>query len=352
MRSTASIIFVAVGLAACHAPSLPGPARKSDHFDGTRFFNPDGDQGSGGEQRKSWFQLLHDLIFPPDHSWPQVPVTPTRPVPRVPGTAMRVTWIGHSTVLVQTQGLNILTDPVWTQRAAPEKYFGIRRVRQPGVRFDDLPKIDVVLLSHDHYDHLDTHVLRKLWRRDRPLILGGIGMDRLLAYYGVTALARDWRQSVAVRPGIRVVLTRAHHWSAHRFDDHDRVLWTGFVVVLPGGNLYYAGDTGPGDMRWAREATAYGPVRMALLPIGAFHFAGRPSGNHIGPADAVRAFQQLRAGYALGVHWGTFELTNEGIDQPPRALAQALHSAGIDRQRFRVTEVGQVWDIPAVPQAR
>jgi L-ascorbate metabolism protein UlaG (beta-lactamase superfamily) len=349
MLSLRSVLLsAALALAGCGQP-IPGPLPKSDHFDGQHFFNPDGDQGSGGEQKKSKIELLRELLYPPDHSWPaHVVVTQTRPTAHIDGQAMRSTWIGHSTVLVQTQGLNILTDPVWAERAAPVQWAGVKRVREPGVRFDDLPHIDLVLISHDHYDHLDTDILHKLWKRDRPLIVAGLGMDRLLAHYGIPAVARDWGQSVPVREGVAVILDRVHHWSAHRFDAHDQTLWTGFTVTLPGGNLYYAGDTGPGDMRWALEASRTGPVRLALLPIGAYHFHGKVSGNHIGPQDAVKAFTQLHASYGLGVHWGTFELTNEAIDEPPRVLSLALKTAQIAPDRFRATQVGQGWDVPAM----
>jgi L-ascorbate metabolism protein UlaG (beta-lactamase superfamily) len=191
-----------------------------------------------------------------------VPITPSRPPARVDGNAMLVTWIGHSTVLIQTQGLNILTDPVWAERASPINFLGVKRVREPGVALADLPRLDLVLLSHDHYDHLDTDTLGKLWRRDHPWIITGLGNDLLLKRYHVHAVARDWGQRFTLRPGVDVILDRAHHWSEHGIGDHDRTLWTGFTITLPGGNLYFAGDTGPGDMRWAIEAARAGPVRL------------------------------------------------------------------------------------------
>ncbi|MDB5736427.1 MAG: hypothetical protein JWO65_95 [Sphingomonas bacterium] len=333
-------------LAACSAPIFyHGP--KSDHFDGRHFFNPDGEQGTGGAQHEGAAQYLDDAMFHPRNAWPiSVPIARSVPPPRVDGEAMLVTWIGHSTVLIQTQGLNILTDPVWAQRASPVQFAGPRRVRAPGVRFHSLPKIDLVLLSHDHYDHMDMKVLGKLWRRDRPLIVTGLGNDVRLAAEGINATARDWGQSVPVRPGMTVILDRVHHWSARGEKDRDATLWTGFTVTLPGGNLYFAGDTGAGDMRWALPVVAQGPVRLALLPIGAIHANAVVTGNHIGPAEAVTAFEQLHAGYALGVHWGTFELTNEPIDLPPTLLRQTLAERHIAADRFRVTEAGEQWSIP------
>lgn len=332
-----------LALGACASIDLSHVAR-SDHFDGRRFFNPDGVHGRIGERDQGPVALLEHLFQPPYRSWPRhVPVTPTVPPARVDGSAMRVTWIGHASVLVQTQGLNILTDPVWSKRASPVRFAGVERVRAPGVRLDDLPRIDLVLLSHDHFDHLDIRTLGHLWRRDRPLIVTGLGNDQILARYGIRATARDWGAGVEVRPGISVILDRAHHWSQFRPGDRNRTLWTGFTVTLPGGNLYYAGDTGEGDMHWAVEARRHGPVRFALLPIGAYHFTGGATDNHIGPIQAVTAFEQLGARHALGVHWGTFELTSEAIDQPPRVLAETLAQRRIGPGRFRATEAGEPW---------
>jgi len=336
--------------ASCAKPDFyHGP--KSDHFDGHRFFNPDGEQGTGGAQRESFWQYLRRAGHE-RHKWPQVvPVMPSKPPARVDGQPMLVTWIGHSTVLIQTAGLNILTDPVWAQRASPVKWAGVQRVRQPGVAIDDLPKIDLILLSHDHYDHMDAHALKHIWKRDRPVIVTGLGNDVRLADWGVPAQARDWGGVVHVRPGIDVILERAHHWSARTEDDKDLTLWTAFTVTLPGGNLYYAGDTGPGDMRWTNDVLSHGPVRLAILPIGAIHANGKVTGNHIGPADAVTAFEQLHAGSALGVHWGTFELTDEPIDLPPALLKQALAQEHIAPDRFRATEAGEPWQIPLAPSS-
>lgn len=345
-------VVAALAASGCAVPKIAsGSLPPSDHFDGQRFFNPDGRQGKPGASSKSPLALIKEELESPYRSWPKsVPVTRSRPPARIDGDAMLVTWIGHSTVLVQTQGLNILTDPVWAQRASPVSFVGPRRVREPGVRLRDLPHIDLVLISHDHYDHLDTDTLARLWRRDKPLIVTGLENERLLARYGISAIARDWGQRVAVRPGIEVVIDRAHHWSAHGPGDHDRSLWCGFTVTLPGGNLYYAGDTGPGDMAWAIEARRAGAVRLALLPIGAYHFSGTPTDSHIGPDQAVTAFQQLSAGFALGVHWGTFELTSETIDEPREHLSLALAAAQIDPLRFRAIEAGQVWAIPRLPE--
>ncbi len=275
-----------------------------------------------------------------------MPVEQSVPPRRIEGDAMHVTWIGHSTVLIQTQGLNILLDPVWAWRDSPVQLVGPRRVRKPGVRLAKLPPIDVILISHNHYDHLDIGTLKFLQHRDHATIIAGLGNDTLLAKHGLRAIAGDWGSRIPLRPGIDVILTRAHHWSAHWIDDIDRSLWTGFRITLPGGDLYYAGDTGPGDMSWAAEAKGSAPIRFAILPIGPYKAEGPQTGNHIDPEQAVTAFGTLGATYALGVHWGTFELGTEPIDGPPARLATALAAGRIDPTRFRTIDVGASWDIP------
>jgi L-ascorbate metabolism protein UlaG (beta-lactamase superfamily) len=323
----------------------------SDHFDGEHFYNPDGmvgHQATGEAMRGP--MMFRFLAGSDKQPWPvSVPVTSTKPPARVLGEAMRVTWIGHSTVLVQTQGLNILTDPVWSERASPVSFAGPKRVREPGVPFEDLPHIDLVLLSHNHYDHFDLPTIERLWARDKPRIVTSLGNDTILAGRGVPAVARDWGGQVAIRPGITVIVDRVHHWGSRWGKDRNRALWSGFTVTLPGGNLFFAGDTGPGDMTWPAEAAKHGPVRMALIPVGAFRPRQLMSGNHIGPQEAVQAFRLLGAAYALGVHWGTFQLTTEKIDEPRTFLAAALARAGIAPDRFRTTEAGVQWDVPAMP---
>jgi L-ascorbate metabolism protein UlaG (beta-lactamase superfamily) len=322
-----------------------GPA--SDHYDGQRFFNPDGDDNTGVPRKFAWSKIWAMATAQPAPGWPRhIAVTPTRPPARVAGRAMRVTWIGHSTVLVQTEGLNILTDPVWSDVAGPWNLIGPRRSRAPGVRFEDLPRIDLVLLSHNHYDHMDLPTLEELWHRDRPLIVTSLGNDTILKRRGIAAVALDWGRAVRVRPGIWVIVERVHHWDSRWGQDRNRALWSGFTVTLCGGNIFFAGDTGYGDGQWARQANRHGPFRLAILPIGAYFPRAIFGGNHIDPEQAVSVFEALGARTALGVHWGTFHLTDESAFQPPIELAGALRAAHISPERFRATQPGAEWMVP------
>ncbi|WP_235037703.1 MULTISPECIES: MBL fold metallo-hydrolase [unclassified Novosphingobium] len=326
---------------------------KSDHFDGAHFFNPEGEQGSGGGKRDGVGTFLRIAEGRGGHhTWPSsVPVVQTVPPLRVEGGRMLVTWIGHATTLVQTQGVNILIDPVWAWRDSPLPFVGPKRVREPGVKLTDLPPIDIVLISHNHYDHLDIGALKEIERRDHPLIVTGLGNDTLLAEHGLKATAGDWGQSIPYRPGIAIEITRAHHWSAHWYDDIDRALWCGFRVELPGGDVYFAGDSGDGKMAWASEVAREGrPIRLALLPIAPYKLTSPQTGNHMDPDQAVDAFRILRPAHALAVHWGTFELGAEAIGDAPVRLGEALRRNGIAADRFRAMDAGQSWDIPGMEE--
>lgn len=357
MRTALSWIIRALFFAAiafCFAPTVVPPfldrvyyeGPPSDHYDGARFFNPGPvpparrasilDRWAGSEPRTTW----------PD----EVPVRPTVPPRRVEGNDMVVTWIGHATVLVQTAGLNILTDPIWSDIASPVSFTGPRRVRQPGVRFDELPRIDLVLVSHNHYDHLDLPTLRRLWERDRPRIVTGLGNDTLMRREGIEATARDWDERVPVRPGIEVVLARNYHWTSRWLTDRNRALWSAFAVRTPSGAIFFAGDTGWGDGSWAREATPYGPYRLAILPIGAYAPREVMRNSHLNPGEALAVFDIFRPTMALGMHWGTFQLGWEAIDAPPRAVAALSRARGLPPGRFVTSEVGQSFHVP--PLAR
>jgi L-ascorbate metabolism protein UlaG (beta-lactamase superfamily) len=329
-----------------------GPA--SAHFDGAHFFNPDGDDDGlpAGRSRNGFIarRILGDSSQP---LWPErVAVRPSKPAARVDGATMRVTWIGHATMLVQADGLNILTDPVWSDRAGPFG-FGPQRVAEPGVRFEDLPKIDLVLVSHNHYDHMDLATLARLWQRDRPIIVTSLGNDSVIGQAGVPTHALDWGQRLVVRPDAGVTVTRNHHWSSRWFTDRNRALWSSFVVQLPHGNIFFAGDTGLGDGKWPAEAAALGRIRLALIPIGAFRFeeGQMASGSHVGPREAVRVWDGLGRPFALPIHWGTFRLSREAYDTPPRMLDAMLRCAGSDTARFAPVAIGVPVDVPALAAA-
>jgi L-ascorbate metabolism protein UlaG (beta-lactamase superfamily) len=353
------LLFLAA--AVCFAPTVVPPfldrhyydGPVSAHYDGERFFNPDGAAPRGNGRRS----FVNRWASGERAEWPEhVPVTPAVPPRRVDGGEMRVTWIGHATVLVQAEGLNILADPIWSERASPFSFIGPRRVRAPGVRFDDLPKIDLVLVSHNHYDHMDLPTLRRLWQRDRPLIVTSLGNDTILRGRGIEAVARDWGGRVPVRSvrgrSVEVVVERNHHWSSRWGTDRNRALWSGFTVRLPGGNIFFAGDTGWGDGNWVRGAAAHGPFRLAIIPIGAYEPRDFMRTHHVNPEEAVAIFEGLDPVRALGIHWGTFQLTFEPIDEPWQRLAMLRRARRIADDRFVAVQPGEGFSVPPASPER
>jgi len=343
------LLFALVAL--CFAPTVvpplldriyyQGPA--SDHFDGRRFFNPGAPPAKAVDPRRFFGRWSGERAAWPDH----VPVRQTLPPRRVAAGDMLVTWVGHATVLIQVEGLNILTDPIWSDRASPFSFIGPRRLRAPGVRFEDLPRIDLVVISHNHYDHLDLPTLRRLWRRDRPAIVTSLGNDTILRREGIEAVARDWGQSATIAAGVEVIVERNHHWGSRWGADRNRALWSAFTIRTPAGAIFFAGDTGWGDGRWAREAARHGPFRLAIIPIGAYEPRDVMRGSHVNPEEAMRVFEALNPTTALGMHWGTFHLTFEPIDAPPLAIAALARRRGLAPDRFVATEVGRTFRVPA-----
>ena len=259
-----------------------------------------------------------------------------------------VTWIGHATTLVQSGGLNILTDPVVSERASPVAFLGPRRAQPPGIALADLPPIDVVVVSHNHYDHLDRASVAQLHARGagRTLFLVPLGLKRWFADLGITSVVElDWWE-VHRHRGVEFRLVPVQHWSARGLHDRNRTLWGGWVVHAPDLRWYFSGDTGYsryfGD---TRERT--GPVDLALLAIGAYQPRWFMREQHMDPAEAVQAHRDLGAARSIGIHWGTFALTDESLDQPPRDLAAARQAAGLGESEFSVLAIGQTrWVAP------
>ncbi len=361
------------GVAICLAPTLVPPlldriyyrGPPSDHFDGERFFNPGAKSAPhggpqrflnrwfGSDERAEWPAQVHvKQGYPPPAATLCPPLKGAvvenwrRCVHRVDPKLLAVTWIGQATVLIQAGGLNILTDPIWSERASPFSWIGPKRVRVPGIALEDLPKIDLVLISHNHYDHMDLPTLKRLWERDRPTIVTSLGNDTILRNQGIRSVARDWGGRVSIRPGIQVIVERNHHWGSRWGTDRNRALWSAFTLTHPAGNIFYAGDTGWGDGSWVRQAVRNGPYRLALLPIGAYEPRDFMKGNHINPEEAVRIFETLKPRQALGVHWGTFQLTFEPINDPPQQLEVLKRVRGIAPDRFIATEVGRSFLVP------
>jgi L-ascorbate metabolism protein UlaG (beta-lactamase superfamily) len=312
-------------------PSYP----TSDHCDGERFFNPDDEVQRSPRDLIRWWRTRERGAWP--HALPRAQAAPPMAVD-APG--MAATWIGHSTLLLQAGGVNILTDPVFTSHAGPYGRFGPRRVRPPAAGIADLPPIALVAVSHNHYDHLQPGSLRALQERFAPAFVTTLGNGRFLARQGLARVTElDWWGETTAA-GVEVMCTPARHFAARTPFDRNRTLWGGFVFRVAGATLYFAGDTGYG-----REFAAIGArvpgIDLACIPIGAYDPRWFMRPVHVDPEEALRIHQDVGARVSVGMHFGTFRLTDEPFEEPGLRLARARQSFGLPPEAFVVPEPGQ-----------
>ncbi len=316
----------------------------SDHFDGRKFFNP------GGTGPKSFGELARWQFGTRAEAWPDAyasPFSSAKPEPRLDVGQTRLTAIGHASCLLQTAGLNILFDPVFAKRASPVQFAGPKRVNPPGIAFEDLPKIDVLLISHNHYDHMDLSAIGRVWTRDKPMVLTPLGNDTIMkgGVPDIAARALDWGQS-HTHASATIHCVPTQHWSARGTRDRMHALWSSFVVVGPRHTVYIIGDTGFGDGGTFRQIAGRFPtIDLAWMPIGAYEPQWFMRDQHMNPAEAVAAFGIVQARQALGHHWGTFKLTNEAVDTPKRDLEAAIARSNLAPNRFTAARPGEMLKI-------
>jgi L-ascorbate metabolism protein UlaG (beta-lactamase superfamily) len=291
----------------------------TDHFNGKTFFNPGEASGRGLRDLLKWKLTGHPVPWPD-----KVEVVPRALPPAPVSDGIVATWVGHSTFVLRTASAVMLTDPIFSDRASPLSWMGPKRVAAPGVDFDLVPKVDVVLLSHDHYDHCDLPSLRRLARRDNPLTVSPLGHRSLLAGAGFSRIVElDWWETHACGPGTSVTLVPARHWSRRRPFGTNRRLWGGFMLRSGGRLVYFAGDSGYQEGLFAEIGRRCGAPDLAMIPIGAYEPRWFMSDAHMNPAEAVRVHREIGARRSVAMHWGTFHLTDEGREEPVRALEAA-----------------------------
>jgi L-ascorbate metabolism protein UlaG (beta-lactamase superfamily) len=338
-----ALIFIVVvgGGYMLSAPRYHGPA--TDHFVDGRFVDQPPAQHHGFGDMMKFFRTKSG----PWRDWTENNDYPPPPA-RVGMGDLHVTFVNHSTLLIQMDSLNILTDPIWSERCAPFSWIGPKRHRAPGVKFDDLPDIDFVLISHNHYDHCDIPTLKRLASKFHPRFITGLGNDLLLKKNGIdNVTAIDWGDSVRLSEDVMLHGVPARHFSNRGMFDRNATLWMGFVLEAPHGNVYFAGDTGFGP-HFAEIAAEFSPIRLAALPIGAYEPSWFMKDVHINPAEAVKACEILGAETAVGIHFGTFKLASDGQDQPITDLHAALDSSDVDNSRFWVLDFGEGRNVPVM----
>lgn len=307
---------------------------KSDHYNGSVFNNltPIGD--------KSLWDVILWKIRTTKQKWPKwvdnkgFVFNPNKDI-EIPV----ITWINHATFLIEYQGLSILTDPVYSKRVSPFSFVGPTRVRRPGLAFNNLPKIDLIMISHNHYDHLDIETLKRISKRDKPFIMVPLGDQKLLADQGIEDVKEyDWYQTYKLG-SITATFLPSQHWSARGVFDKRKSLWGSYMISSPTKNIYFGGDTGYGK-HFKIIGEKFPNIDMALLPIGAYEPRWFMRKHHMNPDDAVMAHTDLGTRKSIGMHFGTFQLTNEGINDPVKDLGIALKKYKVPRSDFKTLEVG------------
>ncbi len=313
----------------------------SDHFDGSRFFNKESDHTFF--DHIIWLWEMETIKWP---EWIDDPVQPP-PIARVKEGELRITYINHATVLIQMDEINILTDPIWSERVGPVPWVGPKRVRAPGIKMEDLPNIDIILISHDHYDHLDISSLKQLLKKHRPVILVGLGVKhRLESIGGDNIIELDWWQEYLYSKDTKITFIPSRHNSGRGIFDSNKTLWGGFVIESLEGDVLFMGDTAFGDFLKEIEKK-FTHFRLAILPIGSYEKRWFMKNQHMNPDDAVRVYKMLKVRKSVGIHFGTFEEHPEQtIDAHEKDLKAALEKHNVPESEFWILKIGEGKEVP------
>ena len=315
-------------------PRYRGPV--SDHFDGRKFVNPGGVKAKGGLEVFKW------MIQRKQGLWRKELTAETRNHP--PGhfkDGIRVTFVNHSTFLIQVDGVNVLTDPVWSNRVSPYNWIGPKRMRPPGIPLGHLPRIHLIVLTHNHYDHLDIATMRVLFGAHHPQIIAPLGVKKLLDDHHVSgAVEIDWWEEVKPA-GLNIQAVPAQHFSGRGLLDRDASIWCGYVIKTGAGTLYFAGDTGYNPTLFKEIGTKCGPFAVSFLPIGAYKPGWFMAPIHVSPEESVRIHLDIKSQKSIAMHFGTFPLADDGRDDPVNDLRTAMEKHQVSNDSFIVLKEGE-----------
>ena len=329
------LILIIIGM------TISGPryrGRVSDHFDGSKFFNPGGVKAKGGLEVFKWMITRKPgtwkVEYPQTHG--KHPLGHFR-------EGIRITFINHSTFLIQVDGMNILTDPVWSKRVSPFSWLGPKRMKVPGIRFEDIPRIHAVILSHNHYDHLDVQTMRMVFGSHHPAIITPLGVKAFLDQQYISgAIEADWWEEVALDKGVKIQPVPAQHFSGRGLLDRDATLWCGYVIKTSAGNIYFAGDTGYNEFTFKDIRTRCGPIKISILPIGAYKPGWLMSPIHVSPEESIKIHRDVESETSIAMHFGTFPLADDGYDDPRNDLTLAMTRYQVRPEEFLVMKEGEV----------
>jgi L-ascorbate metabolism protein UlaG (beta-lactamase superfamily) len=330
---TPFVLIIGLGLI-LSGPKYSGPA--SDHFDGKQFTNPTGIKSKGLGDVLRW------MLQRKPGAWKENKEIPFGAKPASTSEELRITYVNHSTFLIQVGGINILTDPVWSERTSPFQFAGPRRMRPPGIKLEDLPKIDVVLLSHNHYDHLDLPILGKIFNTHQPKIITPLGVRAFLEQNSISGHGdMDWWDEMELTDFLKIQAVPAQHFSGRGIFDRDATLWCGYVIKRESGNIYFVGDTGYNERTFKEIGERCSPIHVALVPIGAYKPQWFMSPIHCSPEEAVKIHLDVKANVSIADHYGTFPLADDGEEDPRDELGKALDKFNLSTDDFLMLKEGQ-----------
>jgi L-ascorbate metabolism protein UlaG (beta-lactamase superfamily) len=305
----------------------------TNNFDGKKFYNL-----NRTKQGQNFKALLKWLFTRNKSIWPKYVPNEYSDIPPdfINDGTIRISFIGHATFLIQTDGLNIITDPVFSDRAAFAKFFGPKRVAKPGIDIESLPKIDMVLVSHNHYDHLDIKSLKYLAKKDNPLMILPIGNEKIMAKISDNTKFLSWGE-----PYKNICFEPSQHWSSRTPFDRNKSLWGSFIIKAKAGNICFIGDTGYDEALFKKIGSKYSGMKISIIPIGSYEPRWFMKDIHVNPEEAVKIHVDLNTKLSIASHFATFQLSDESYEKPVEDLKKALNMHGMTTNDFVAMKNGQ-----------